>query len=264
MASMKDYLPGGEHDPNAPAGGIDAELEAAKKDQEAREANATPTDWEERFKNLERLNSQQAQTVGEYRKVIDEYILNPTPASEPSQEPSAPITQEELYENPSEVINNAIASHPAIQRAAQIEQQFANLSRETAVNVFRESHPDYVEIKDTPEFASWVSESPTRQTLHNRANSYDMDSADALFSLYKQEKGLSKQQDEAKEADAIKAASLEESTSTPVESSEAKYSRAEFVDMKMKANQGNAAAENWINRNVAAYREALQSGNVRD
>ena len=264
MANVEDYLPGGKSDPNAPAGGIDAELEAAKKDQEAREANATPPDWEERFKNLEKLNSQQAQTVGEYRKVIDQYILDPTPASEPTQEPSAPITQEELYENPDEVINKAIASHPAIQRAAVIEAQFANLSRETAVNVFRESHPDYVEIKDTPEFASWVSESPTRQTLHNRANSYDMDSADALFSLYEQEKGLSKQENEAKEAEAIKQASLEQSTGTPVGSSEVKYSRSEFIDYKTKANQGNADAENWINRNVAAYREALQSGNVRD
>ena len=90
-----------------------------------------------------------------------------------------------------------------------------------------------------------------------------MNSADALFSLYKAEKGFSKIQNEQQEADAIQAASLEDSSAVLVQD-EPKYSRGEFIDMKMKANQGDQEADRWINRNIAAYRVALESGNVRD
>ncbi len=263
MAKLEDYLPGGDSDPNAPAGGLDEEIQAADDDQQTRDKDATSVDWEERYKNLEKLNSQQAQSVGEYRRVIDDYILNPTPASEPAQEELAPITADDLYENPDEAISKAIAAHPAIKRAEEIEQQFEAQERSRAVNAFTESHPDYVEIKDTPEFVSWVRDNPTRQALASSADQWDMNSADALFSLYKAETGLSKANAQQQEADAIQAASLESSSATLIVE-DAEFSRGEFVDMKMKAHQGDQEAERWINRNIAKYRKALESGNVRD
>lgn len=265
MAKFENYLPGGDNDPNAPVGGIDAEITDAQKDQQARKDDATPVDWEERYKNLEVLNSQQAQTVGEYRRVIDSYLLNdvPTPASEPVVEPSAPITYEDLSDNPEEVINRAVANHPAIKRAAEIEASLEAQQRTTAVATFRESHPDFEKIKDTPEFASWVRESPTRIALVQAADKWDMNSADALFSLYKAEKGITKLQNEQQEATAIQQATLEDSTAA-ITLDAPKYSRQEFVDKKILANQGDQEAERWINANVASYRLALQSGNVRD
>jgi hypothetical protein len=263
MAKIEDYLPGGDNDPNAPAGGLDAEIAAAEEDQQSRKDNATAVDWEERYKNLEKLNSQQAQTVGDYRRVIDDYILNPTPASEPTEEESQPITSDDLYQNPDETITKAIANHPAIKEAQEIKASFEAQERARSLDTFKESHPDFEEIKATPEFASWVQDNPTRIALYGAANNWDMNSADALFSLYKAEKGISKMENEAKEAEAIQAASLEDSSAVMV-TGEPKYSRGEFVDMKMKANQGDQDAERWINRNIAAYRAALGSGNVRD
>ena len=263
MANIEDYLPGGDNDPNAPAGGIDKEIAEATKDQQARDENATPVDWEERYKNLEVLNSQQSQTVGEYRRVIDDYILNPTPASEPKQEESEPITTDDLYANPDEAISKAIEAHPAIQEAKEIKASFEAQERTRAVDTFKTSHPDFEDIKAKPEFASWVQENPTRVALYSAANNWDMNSADALFSLFKAEKGIVKLKEEKESADAIQAASLEDSSAVLVQD-EPKYSRAEFIDKKMKANQGDQDAERWINRNVAAYRNALESGNVRD
>jgi len=263
MAKIEDYLPGGDNDPNAPAGGLDAEIVDAEKDQQKRKEDATSVDWEERYKNLEVLNSQQSQTVGEYRRVIDDYILSPTPASEPTQEESAPITSDDLYENPDEAINKAIANHPAIKEAQEIKASFEAQERSRSVETFQESHPDFKAIEGTPEFASWVQENPTRIALYGAANNWDMNSADALFSLYKAEKGISKMENEAKEAEAIQAASLEDSSAVMV-TEEPKYSRGEFIDMKMKASQGDLDAERWINRNIAAYRIALESGTVRD
>lgn len=263
MANIEDYLPGGEHDPNAQVDGIDKEIDAADTDQQTRKDGATSVDWKERYTNLEKLNSQQAQTVGEYRRVIDEYILNPTSTSEQEQEESKPITSDDLYADPDAAINRAVASHPAIKEAQEIKAQFEQQTREQAITDFRGSHPDYEEIKGTSEFASWVYDNPTRVALASAADKWDMNSADALFSLYKAEKGISKLQTEQQEAEAIQAASLED-TSAAMVATEAKYSRGEFIDKKMRANQGDQDAERWINRNVAAYRAALENGNVRD
>lgn len=269
MANYEDYLPKGKNDPNATADGIQEEIDDAAQVQAAREDPSTPKhNWEERFKNLEQLNSQQAQTLGSYRKIIDEFIVNPTSAAEPTTpEESTPITSDDLWEKPDEVlqkaINSALSNHPAIQEATKLKETLAETAREQSVASFKARHPDFEEITEKPEFTSWVQETDTRLALAQAADNYDMNSADALFSLYKAEKGLTKKITQDEETKAIQAASLEDSSNAMLES-QVKYSRSEFINKKMRAEQGDREAETWINNNVASYREALASGNVRD
>jgi hypothetical protein len=263
---FEDYLPGGAADPapaQAPAGGLEGQIQSTDAQQQAREQNATPVDWEERYKNLEVLNSQQAQLVGEYKNVIDNFIANPTPATPEPVHESTPITSEDLYENPDETVRRAVDSHPAIQEAREIKAQFEAQQRQGQVNSFRTRHPDYESIAQTPEFAIWVQSNPTRMALAQSANGYDMNSADALFSLYKAEKGISQMTQEASEAQAIQAASLENSSSV-MAPEPAQYSRYEYVQTLKRAKQGDLDAEEWIRANQAGYRLALESGNVRD
>ena len=86
MAKVEDYMPGGQQDP---AGGVlEEEITDATQQQQARQrdpqtgqfvADATPQiNWEERYSELEKLNSRQAQTLGDQRKMIDEFITNPS------------------------------------------------------------------------------------------------------------------------------------------------------------------------------------------
>ena len=276
MANVEDYLPGGKNDPDpltaAPvaqvvpqAGGFDALISDADTQQQAR-IDATPVNWEERYKNLEVLNSQQAQTVGSYRNIIDEFITNPTPAPEPVVE-ALPITQEQLYDNPDETISNkinaAVESHPAIIEAREIKQVFEAQAKASEVAGFKERHPDAETIYQSSEFGVWVQGNPTRIALANGANAWDMNSADALFSLYKAENGISQMTTQAQEAQAISAASLE-SCSSLMAPEPSKYSRGDYVATLTRAKQGDLEAEAWIQRNAAGYREALTSGNVRD
>ncbi len=282
MATYEDYLPNGEHDPNAPAGGITEELKDAADQQAARQdplrdpdtgqfvkvPDSTPVDWETRHKNLEVLNSQQAQTLGDYRKVIDDFIVSPTPAvDQPPQQESKPITSDDLWEHPDETIDakiaSALATHPAIQEANKIKDTFEEAERTRNVSEFMGRHPDFDDIKGKPEFASWVQESNTRVALAQAADNYDMNSADALFSLYKAETTVAQNQSEQQETLAIQAATLEETSNSMVQTP-ALYSRGEFVAKKTRAEQGDLEAEQWVNRNIASYREALASGNVRD
>jgi hypothetical protein len=261
MANIADYLPGGEKDPSQ-AGGIDDEITQAGNQQQAR-VNATPeVNWEDRYKELEKLNSRQAQDLGTYRKMVDEYITAPTPAT-PVVEEVRPITVDDLYDNPDEAVNRAVESHPAIQEARQIKESMERQLLEDSMKEFQTRHPDYHEIGADPAFRNWVEEDHMRQELYQRGNSYDLSAADALFSLYKAENNVTQMTTEAEQQQQIAAVNLEDSSSVMVNEAP-KYSRSEYVDTLMRARQGDLTAERWVERNAAGYRLALASGNVRD
>jgi hypothetical protein len=271
--AYEDYLPGGKKDPNAKAGGIDEEIDAAGTQQQARQQDpvtgqfvSTPeaVDWEKRYKDLEVMNSRQAQDLGTYRKMVDEYIINsPTPETEPVVAEPVPITVDELYDNPDEALNRVIDSHPAIREARQVTEDARKRDLENDLKDFQTRHPDFNEISHDPQFAQWVEAEPMRVELYNRGNQYDLSAADALFSLYKAENNISQMTEEQDQAIQIAAVSLEDSSSVMVNESP-KYSRSEYVDTYQRAKQGDLEAERWIQRNSAGYRQALTSGNVRD
>ncbi len=261
MARFEDYLPGGAKDP---AGGnpIDQEISDAQSQHQARQDDATPeVDWEQRYRELEKLNSRQAQTLGEYRKTIDEFIVNPTPA-EPAPSDESPVTfsLDDFYDDPDATLNKKLESHPAIREARQIKLQLEEAQKERELKAFSDRHSDYADISKSPEFQNWVVESPTRIDLFQRGNNYDFSAADALFSLYKAEKGLNQAQSRAD----IEQAELVSSSGEMVPAESPKYSRSEYIRMKTRAVQGDLDAEDWIKHNAAGYRMALQSGNVRD
>ena len=272
MAKIEDYLPGGSRDPNRGGDALDANITDAQNQQTARQEQprdpetgqftSTQVDWEQRYKELEKLNSRQAQTLGEQRKLIDEYITgNPTPESEPEPQTESyqPITVDDLYEDPNAALQRAVDAHPAIREARKLTEQYQKDARDREADGFRERHPDYQEIAQSPEFQNWVVGDPTRVSLYSRGNEYDFSAADALFRLYKAEKGIAQVQEQKD----IETAELVSSSGEMVQEPP-RYSRGEYIEKLMKAKQGDLDAENWVKRNAAGYRQALASGNVRD
>jgi hypothetical protein len=273
MAKFEDYLPGGQKDPAG--GGLDAEINDAQQQQEARQEQnrdpqtgkfvspSTPTvDWEQRYKELEKLNSRQAQTLGEYRKTIDEFIVNPTPAKPADDHKNEPATfsLDDFYDHPDEAIRKIVDSHPAIQEARALKRDAQEAKRNQDLQAFATRHPDYTEIGQSPEFQNWVMENPTRVDLFQRGDQYDFSAADALFSLYKAEKGLSQAASER----AIAQAELEASSGELMPKEEPRYSRSEYINKLTRARQGDLDAEAWVKSHSARYRMALAEGNVRD
>jgi hypothetical protein len=275
MARIEDYLPGGSKDPNAGGDLLQGNIEDAQQQQQHRQERPRdpetgqfvssappPTDWETRYKELEKLNSRQAQTLGEQRRIIDSYIMeeSSTPGYATPQEPPSPITADELYEDPEGALNRAVERHPAIQEARKIREQFEAQQRDNQFHEFTKRHPDYSDIGATPEFQNWVADDPTRVELYNRGNQYDFSAADALFRLYKAETGIA----QAQQRQDIETAELVSSSGEHMPAEPPKYSRSEYVGKLMRAKQGDLDAEDWIKRNAAGYRQALATGNVRD
>ncbi len=250
---------------------LDSEKAEAEQQETARpevdsdiQASTQSVDWEQRYKELEKLNSRQAQDLGNYRKIVDEYITHPTPADNATaEEEPSPITVDDLYDDPNSAIQRAVESHPAIREAKEVKAKLEAEAAARELSAFQERHQDFQDIVADPAFKNWVFENQTRLALAQTADRGDLTAADALFSLYKAEQGLSQTQSQQKQAEDVANASLEGGYGAEPPAPE-RYSRAAMLEMKIKAKQGDMEAERYVNQHAAAYREALASGNVRD
>lgn len=260
MANYADYI-------KPQTDELDTELEDAKAQQQERgEQQAAPSsdiDWEKRYKDLERLNSQQAQHLGQYRNLVDEYITSTSETPE-SEEPSQPISVDDFYDNPDETLNKAIESHPVVKQAKSSLEDMKKRELEREITQFMSRHPDMQTITADPKFTDWVREDAYRTELYQRGDKLDLPAADALLTLYKTQQNLDVAQNEHTEREAVAHASLEESSNTVAPQEPPKYSRSEYVNKLMRAKQGDLEADEWVKRNSAGYRAALESGNVRD
>lgn len=262
MANYDDYVKEVKKDEEGDA--VAQEIREASQQQETRQTETPVVDWEKRYGDLEKLNSRQAQDLGNYRKMVDDYIVTPPVTEQPPSESESPaLTVDQLYENPAESIQEQVSAHPAIKRVEALEQQLMQQERGRQQKDFESKHPDYTSISADPAFANWVADSDTRMGLAQRAHAFDYGAADALFELYKASTGLATAQTEQAQAAEIQAANLE-NPSQGEPPAPATYSRSEMLQKKISAKQGDLEAEAYVNANGPAYLKALAEGQVRD
>ena len=138
----------------------------------------------------EKLLGRQSSEVGELRKVVDDYISSQTQQQAPQQyvEPEDDI---DYFTDPQGAVNKAIENHPKIKEAEQYSAQY---KQQAALATLNNKHPDMQEILNDPKFAEWIKASKIRTQLFVQADQqYDADSADELFSLWKERKQVVQQ-----------------------------------------------------------------------
>jgi hypothetical protein len=138
----------------------------------------------------EKLLGRQSGEVGELRKVVDDYISSQTPTQAPQQfvEPEDDI---DYFTDPQGAVNRAIENHPKIKEAEQYSAQY---KQQTALATLSTKHPDMQAILGDPKFAEWIKASKIRTQLFVAADQhYDADSADELFTLWKERKVVTQQ-----------------------------------------------------------------------
>ena len=138
----------------------------------------------------EKLLGRQSGEVGELRKVVDDYISSQTPAQAPQQtvEPEEDI---DYFTDPQGAVNRAIENHPKIREAEQYTEQY---KKQSSLATLQAKHPDMQEILGDSKFAEWIKASKIRTQLFVAADQqYDADSADELFTLWKERKVVAQQ-----------------------------------------------------------------------
>jgi len=138
----------------------------------------------------EKLLGRQSSEVGELRKVVDDYISSQT-QSAPQPQHVEPEDDIDYFTDPQAAVNRAIENHPKIKEAEQYSSQY---KQQAALAMLNNKHPDMQEILGDPKFAEWIKASKIRTQLFVAADQqYDADSADELFSLWKERKQVVQQ-----------------------------------------------------------------------
>ena len=138
----------------------------------------------------EKLLGRQSSEVGELRKVVDDYISTQT-QSAPQPQHVEPEDDIDYFTDPQGAVNRAIENHPKIREA---EQYTADYKKQSTLAALNNKHPDMQQILSDPKFAEWIKASKIRTQLFVAADQqYDADSADELFTLWKERKTVAQQ-----------------------------------------------------------------------
>ena len=137
----------------------------------------------EMHQNAEKVLGKQGMEVGQQRKLIESLSSQQqaTEAALPKEEP-VPF-EEQFYADPANAVNSAIENHPDMVQAkkTRVEQ---NQSYQQAQ--LESAHPDFMNIVEDKGFQDWIGASKIRQEIFRAADSYDFESANELFSTWKQ------------------------------------------------------------------------------
>ena len=200
----------------------------------------------------EKLLGRQSSEVGELRKVVDDYISNSiaTPAPQQHVEPEEDI---DYFTDPQGAVNRAIENHPRIREAQQYTEQY---KKQSSLATLQAKHSDMQQILDDPKFAEWIKASKIRTQLFVAADQgYDADSADELFSLWKERKTVAQQTatvEKQARKQTLKAASTGNARGSAEGSRKKVYRRADIIKlMKNDPDRYQAMSEEIM----AAYAE---------
>ena len=196
---------------------------------------------------LEKFSGKQSTEVGELRKLVDNYIqteLDNKQAPETQQEDND-SSDVDFFVDPQSAVNRAIDNHPKIKEAETYTKQY---KQQATLAQLRSDHPDMDQILQDPKFAEWIKGSKVRTQLFvNADQAYDYDSANELFSLWKERSSIVQQTARAERAsrkNAVKSATTGNARGTAERSNKKVYRRADIIKlMKTDPDRYNALSD---------------------
>jgi len=180
---------------------------------------------------LEKFSGKQSTEVGELRKVVDDYIQTAqlTQAPQQQQEQDEEV---DFFVDPTSAVNRAIDNHPKIKEAQAYTQQY---KQQATLAQLKSDHPEMEEILQDPKFAEWIKGSKVRTQLFVQADQmYDYDSANELFSLWKEKNQVVQQTAQAERQarkSAVKTANTGNARGTAEGSRKKTYRRADLINL---------------------------------
>lgn len=228
----------------------------------------SPEQLVEMYSNLERLNSRQAQELGEYRKKVDE-ILGLRERKDNTQPQKKPVTTTDLLQSPDEVLSRVIASSDVATQAKEAVSRVQDLEAQLAQQTFVSKYPKFREDVGDPNFLSWVATNDLRRNLAQRADKNDYNAATALWDLWDEHKALvgnkAAEEEENKKKAALKGVRSVKNGASAETKAKPTFSRQKLIDLQMRAEGGDARAlAKWNDPAFKSAREeAYREGRVK-
>lgn len=208
------------------------------------------------YADLERRMSDQGNELSNLRSTLDAMALQSSTAKEPEQEP---ITEADFFSDPTNTVNRAIESHPALRQAQEMAQKMAYAQ---GLATLQQRHPDLQDVVGSEKFKEWIKGSSARLARYQRADQMgDVEEADDLISTFKQlnqVEATTKEASKKAQKQAVKSASIGAVRgNSDVQGSRRVYRRADIRELMRTNPQRYEDLQDEIMR---AYAE----GRVRD
>jgi len=271
MASFKDYV-------NQDSG-LESEITEAAKEKQARDAQTgrfVPerfkdkdiTDVIQSYEELEKLNSRQAQDLGNMRSQVDELMRFKAESNSPAEVVAKPLTVDDIYENPDEAVRR-VAKETLSSEVTELRNTITEIRQKQIVDEMEAKYPNWLEVSQSDEFSTWVRETPYREHMVKAVReSSDLAAAQELLGMYYDQNppGKAKAEDEQRKAvvkEQVRNATLESGGPSPVELEDT-YSRNDLLDARLAAKAGDLKAERWLTANSGKIAAAYAEGRIVD
>lgn len=209
-------------------------------------AGKSPEELIEMHRNAERVIGRQSQEIGTLRRVSDQILDLKKPTTETKkEEPRQPVTVDQLLNDPEKALHSAVNSSEAATLAKSADERVSRLEASITQERFVSKHKNFQQDLEDPSFKEWVAKNPVRVGLGNAAaQNADWKAAEALWDLWEEHKDLTKPA--GKQTQTTQGAKPVPKTvkGSPSEGvpAEATYSRAKLMELRIKVQQGDAAA----------------------
>lgn len=194
------------------------------------------------YVHLEKEYGNKSNEVGDLRKWADQLLQANTQQSTHALQEQVRQAEniddvgfDDFINDPAEAVNRALQHNPTIKKMEQlVEQQAANASRERLLA----AHPDADEVVSSPQFQSWLNESPGRlQMLQSAHINRNVDVATDLLNLYKSTKAVTNEEAiterEAKAEADLKKATVEAGNANPGGPKKPIFKRADLINLRV-------------------------------
>ncbi len=188
------------------------------------------------YQNVEQALGNKSNEVGELRKLTDQILLNQATAT---QQPAAPVDINndvgfnDFVEDPRNAVNRVLDDNPRLKALEESVQARTNqLSRDALLK----AHTDADQVVASPEFQSWLGESPVRTRMLQEAHvNSDVAVASDILDMFKSTRKAATD-NAVDERDAIAKGDLKKATvekGRRSTSTKPIYKRTELIQMKM-------------------------------
>ena len=171
----------------------------------------------------------QGSEVGELRKLVDQYIQAQTIAPAPTPEVEDDV---DWFTDPDKALAQKLDNHPTIKKMEQDAQAATHAASRAQLEL---KHPDYRDIMQDGEFATWIKASKVRSRLFVEADrGYDSESADELFSNWKERKALASataNADKATRKEDLRSAATGGARGSSNPAAKKKYRRSDIINL---------------------------------
>ena len=209
------------------------------------------------YVNLEKEFGNKSNEVGELRKLTDQILLNQVAVPQHSAE-AADINDDvgfnDFVDDPRNAVNKVLKDNP---RLKALEDNLTKRESEISRKAMLEVHPDADALVVSPEFQTWIKESPLRGRILREAHiSSDAVAASELLSMYKDTRKASTD-NAIDERNAIAKGTLKKATvETGKRSTTTKpvFKRSELIQLKITDPRRYASMSEIINLAYAEKR----------